>query len=101
MTPSNVFWHLKMLKSTPKCHELTLDVLKVNIFRFKMQNDLTWSYNLMTKKLSASQKKAQNRPLGNYRVRPNSGNSGSHLAHPPAAPNSRKCPRPQMVNCVY
>jgi hypothetical protein len=49
-------------------------VLKVNIFRFKMQNDLIWAYNQMEKKLSAPQKKAQNRPLGNYRVCPNSVN---------------------------
>jgi hypothetical protein len=28
----------------------------------------------MAKKLAAPQKKAQNRPLGNYRVCPNSGN---------------------------
>jgi hypothetical protein len=66
-----------MLKSTPKCNKLTLEVLKVNIFRFKMQNDPIWAYNQMAKKLSAPQKKAQNRPLaclGNYRVCPNSGN---------------------------
>jgi hypothetical protein len=28
---------------------LTLEVLKVNIFRFKMQNDLIWAYNQMAK----------------------------------------------------
>jgi hypothetical protein len=39
-----------MLKSTPKCHKLTLEVLKVNIFRFKMQNDPIWAYNQMAKK---------------------------------------------------
>jgi hypothetical protein len=73
MTPQH-FLQLKMLKSTPKCHKLTLEVLKVNIFRFKMQNDLIWAFNQMAKKLSAPQKKAQNRPKGNYRVCPNSGN---------------------------
>jgi hypothetical protein len=49
---------------------LTLEVLKVNIFRFKMQNDLISAYNQMAKKLSAPQKKNQNRPLGNFRVCP-------------------------------
>jgi hypothetical protein len=39
-----------MIKYTPKCHKLTLEVLKVDIFRFKMQNDPIWSYNQMTKK---------------------------------------------------
>jgi hypothetical protein len=63
-----------MLKSTPKCHKLTLEVLKVNIFRFKMQNDPIWAYKSNGKKSSAPQKKAQNCPLGNYRVCPNSGN---------------------------
>jgi hypothetical protein len=66
-----------MLKSNLKCHKLTLEVLKVDIFRFKMQKDLIWAYNQMAKKSAALQKKAQacqNRPLGNYRVCPNSGN---------------------------
>jgi hypothetical protein len=45
MTSSEAFLHLKTLKSTPKCHKLTLEVLKVNIFRFKMQKDLIWAYN--------------------------------------------------------
>jgi hypothetical protein len=74
MTPLKHFLHLKTLKSTPKCHKLTLEVLKVKIFRFKMQKDLISAYNQMAKKLSALLKKARNRPLGNYRVCPNSGN---------------------------
>jgi hypothetical protein len=75
MTPYEAFFHLKMLKSTLKCHKLTLEVLKVNIFRFKMQKELISAYNqMLAKKLSAPQKKAQNRSLGNYRVCPNSGN---------------------------
>jgi hypothetical protein len=36
---------------------LTLEVLKVNIFRFKMQNDPIWAYNQMVEKSSAPQKK--------------------------------------------
>jgi hypothetical protein len=64
----------KIFQSTPKCHILTLEVLKVNIFRFKMQNDPIWAYNQMANKSSAPQKKAQNRRLGNYKVYPNSGN---------------------------
>jgi hypothetical protein len=72
--PTDAFYHLKTLKSTPKCHKLTLEILKIYIFRFKMQNDPLWAYNQMAKKLAAPQKKAQNRPLGNYRVCPNSGN---------------------------
>jgi hypothetical protein len=66
VVPSGLFY-LKMPKSTPKCHKLTLEFLK-------MQNDPIWAYTQMAKKLSAPQKKAQNRPLGNYMVCPNSGN---------------------------
>jgi hypothetical protein len=54
--------------------KLALEVPTVNIFRYKMQNDPILAYNQMAKKSSASQKKAQNRPLGNYKVCPNSGN---------------------------
>jgi hypothetical protein len=54
------FLHLKTLKSTPKCPKLTFEVLKVKI--------------CSGSKCNAPQKKAQNRPLGNYRVCPNSGN---------------------------
>jgi hypothetical protein len=74
--PPKHFLHLKMLKSTPKCPKLTLEVLTltVNIFRFKMQKDPIWAYNQMAKKLSAPHKKAQNRLLGNYKVCPNSRN---------------------------
>jgi hypothetical protein len=53
---------------------LTLVILKVKIFRFKMQKDVFWAFNQMAKKSSAAQKKAQNRPLRNYRMCPNSGN---------------------------
>jgi hypothetical protein len=44
-----VFFHLKMLKSTPKCHKLTLEILK-------MQKDPIWASNQMAKKFSAPQK---------------------------------------------
>jgi hypothetical protein len=56
MTPSEVFLYLKTLKSTPKCHNLTLEVLKVNIFRFKMQNDPIWAYNQMVKSHRTAEK---------------------------------------------
>jgi hypothetical protein len=72
---------LKRFLCTSKCSNplpnainWLLEVLKVNIFRFKMQMDLIWAYNQMAKTSSAPQKKAQSGPLGNYRVCPNSGN---------------------------
>jgi hypothetical protein len=69
MTTSEVIFALRMLKSTPKCHKLTLDVLKVDIYRFKMQKDLILlAYIQIATKSSAPQNKAQNKPLGNYRV---------------------------------
>jgi hypothetical protein len=71
MTPSESFF---APQDTPKCHKLTLEVLNVNIFRFKMQNYPISADNQMSKKLSAPLKKNQNRPLGNYRMCPNSGN---------------------------
>jgi hypothetical protein len=58
MTPLKHIWHLKMLKSTPKCHKLTLEVLKVNIFRVKMQNDQIWAYNQMAKKVVCTVEKS-------------------------------------------
>jgi hypothetical protein len=39
-----------MLKSTPKCPKLTLEVQKVNIFWFKLQKDPIWAYNQMETK---------------------------------------------------
>jgi hypothetical protein len=50
MTPSEAFFALQNAQSTPKSHKLTLEVLKVNIFRFKMQKDLIWACNQMALK---------------------------------------------------
>jgi hypothetical protein len=55
-------------------HKLTLEVLKVNIFRFKMQNDPIWAYNQMPWQKSHPHRSAEKSPLGNYSVCPNSGN---------------------------
>jgi hypothetical protein len=48
-----------MLKSTPKCPKLTLEVLKVNIFRFKIQKDPISAYNQMAKSNLHHRKKPQ------------------------------------------
>jgi hypothetical protein len=66
---------IKMLKSTPPCPKLTLEVLKVNIFRFKNAKgpDLNLQSN-GKKVVCTAEKKAQNWSLGNYRVCPNLGN---------------------------
>jgi hypothetical protein len=34
-----------------ECHKFTLEVVKVSIFRFKMQNDPIWAYNQIAKKV--------------------------------------------------
>jgi hypothetical protein len=43
--------------NSQKWHKLTLEVLKVNIFMFKMQNDLIWAYNQMAKSRPHCRKK--------------------------------------------
>jgi hypothetical protein len=57
MTHRKRFLNLKTLKSTTKCHKLTLVIQRINIFRFKMENDPIWAYNQMAKSRPHCRKK--------------------------------------------